>query len=309
MNQTFMNQTIPLYWILLVVIFAVGVALGYVIIKTQKGWNPTAENESQTVEKSERYPWEFWLVIGMLVALISLILTILLPTIDQPNLGALTEPDRTFKNLHDYNALYLDNRKDILSIIITAFGAWIGAGAAYFFGRENLRVAAEGLLAMRRMSARELLSKTSIKQIPPTPIDWTVDKDTLVSEVRTKLDDDPSRWFIPVVKDDGSLETVINEEALWRFLLATEGQESPPLGSPPLPQEGKISDLLAYIETNPGLKRFNQIYVTVTMETTVGAANDLMESRKVYLAIVVTEGKPTHFFTTSEVRKLLLQGS
>ena len=40
-------------------------------------------------------------------------------------------------------------RKDVLSIIITAFGAWVGAGAAYFFGRENLRVAMDGLLAMR----------------------------------------------------------------------------------------------------------------------------------------------------------------
>ena len=38
----------------------------------------------------------------------------------------------------------LDFRKNILAIIITAFGAWIGAGAAYFFGRENQREASSG---------------------------------------------------------------------------------------------------------------------------------------------------------------------
>jgi glycopeptide antibiotics resistance protein len=59
-------------------------------------------------------------------------------------------------------------RKDVLAIIITAFGAWVGAGAAYFFGRENLRVAADSLLAMRGLSGKELLRRTSIKQIPPT---------------------------------------------------------------------------------------------------------------------------------------------
>jgi hypothetical protein len=35
------------------------------------------------------------------------------------------------------------SRKDLLAIILGAFGAWIGAGAAYFFGRENLRTATE----------------------------------------------------------------------------------------------------------------------------------------------------------------------
>lgn len=275
-----------------------------------------AENETQSLDKQGRYPWEFWLVICMLVALLILVLVILWRDVPGPNISLIPEREGgreiTFRDLLDYNNRMLENRKDILSLIVTAFGAWVGAGAAYFFGRENLRVASEGLLAMRQRSPRERLSQTSIKQIPPTPIDWKVDKDTLVVDVRKKLEAEPSRWFIPIIKkDDGTLETVVNEEAVWRFLLAPEGQEPPPPAppAPPAPPTKKISDLLTYIASKPDLMRFRDIHITVPMETTVGAASDLMESQRVFLAIVVSEGKPTHFFTTSEVRKILLQGS
>jgi hypothetical protein len=219
--------------------------------------------------------------------------------IPKPDVSLLTDEGKkevTLAGITDYNDRMLGQKKDILSIILTAFGAWVGAGAAYFFGRENLRVAADSLLAMRDQSPRERLSKTSVKQIPPTPIDWKVTKATTVDDVRNALAERPERWFVPVVKDDGALETVINEEAVWRYLI----DGNPPAGA-------TVDDLLRYIESTEALKRFNQIHVVVSLETTVGAANDLMDSRHVFLAIVVAEGKPTHFFTTSEVRKLLLQ--
>jgi hypothetical protein len=264
-----------------------------------------AETNHQSVTNQGRYPWEFWLVIGMLTALLLLIMAILLPPMPKPDISVVTptgetqELNVTFEHLLAYNNMLLENRKDILAIIITAFGAWVGAGAAYFFGRENLRVAADGLLAMREVSPKERLRRTSIKQIPPTPIDWTVPITTPVDDVKAKLMTEPARWFIPIVKADGTLETVINEEAIWRFLLNTE---DPPVAG------DTVEKLLTYIDSKPELNRFRQIYVPVTMDATVGAANELMEGKQVYLAIVETDGKPTHFFTTSEVRKLLLQG-
>jgi hypothetical protein len=109
----------------------------------------------------------------------------------------------------------------------------------------------------------------------------------------------PERWFVPVVKDDGTLDTVINEEAVWRFLLNPT--------SPPAPRTATVADLIANIEATPALKRFIDIQAVVSMETNVGTATDLMDSRHVFLAIVTSEGKPTHFFTTSEVRRLLLK--
>lgn len=61
----------------------------------------------------------------------------------------------------------LEFRRTILTVIITAFGAWVGAGAAYFFGRENLRVASESLLDMREPSAKEIMNQLTIKDLLP----------------------------------------------------------------------------------------------------------------------------------------------
>jgi CBS domain len=268
-----------------------------------------AETSSRTVDTQKRYPWEFWLVVGMLISLLILILTILQLDISKPDLKALAPAGQnvTFRDLIEYDKMMLENRKDILSIIIAAFGAWVGAGAAYFFGRENLRVAANSLLAMKDLSPRERLRQTSIKQIPPTPIDGTVTRETKVSEVRNTLNQKPERWFVPVVKKDGTLDTVINEEAVWRFLLDKLPPESAPADVKDKYANATVGDLLAYIDENEPLKRFNQIHTVVAMDTSVGAANDLMDSRNVFLAIVTSEGKPTHFFTTTDVRKLLLQ--
>lgn len=267
-----------------------------------------AETTPQNVDQ-KRYPWEFWLVVGMLISLLILILAILIPDIPKPDVSIIPQQGRqiTFNHVLEHNRMMLENRKDILSIIIAAFGAWVGAGAAYFFGRENLRVAANSLLAMRDLSPKERLRQTSIKQIPPTPIDWTVKRDTKVSEVKEALSQRPERWFIPVVKEDGALETVINEEAVWRFWV----DKTPPQGATEEERkkfaDSNVAELLKYIDGTEALKRFNQIHVVVSMETNVGTATDLMDSRHVFLAIVTSEGKPTHFFTTSEVRKLLLQ--
>jgi hypothetical protein len=254
--------------------------------------NKMPDENPQRVESQQRFALEFWLVVIMLGVLTLLVAAVLFRPIN------VTPTEATFKDVLQY-------RTNILSVIITAFGAWVGAGAAYFFGRENLRVAADSLLAMRDLSPRERLRRTSIKQIPPTPLDWMVKKTTPVNEVRGKLEGDPARWFIPIVRDDGSLETVINEEAVWRFLLANPQQQANPPAQQAAPQT--VEEILAFLDAHKELGRLRQIHVSVAIGTTVGAANDLMDSKHVFLAIVETEGKPTHFFTTSEVRKLLLQ--
>ena len=250
-----------------------------------------ADVATETVER-KRPAFEFWLVFAMLAALVLLVWAVLYMPIEIP--GYPTPPagkETTFKDVLDYRA-------QILSIIITAFGAWVGAGAAYFFGRENLRVAADSLLAMRDISPRERLKKTAIKQLPPASIDWTVKKSTPLDEVKAKLTENPERWFIPVVTDDGKLETVLNEEAFWRFWT----QEP----SASLPTAPTVNDVLEFIKSNEALQRFKDRYVEVPLDTTVGAATEAMDNKHVFLAIVVVDGKPSFFFTTSEVRKLVL---
>lgn len=251
-----------------------------------------ADTETQTIERKGRHALEFWLVVTMLIALVVLVGAVLfwpitIPATPTPPAGRET----TFKDVLDY-------RTQILAVIVTAFGAWVGAGAAYFFGRENLRVAADSLLAMRETSPRERLRRTSIKQLPPASIDWTVKKSTPLADVRQTLTAEPEKWFIPVVTDDGLLETVLNEEAFWRFW--TEETPTSPPGS------STVNDVLEFVKANEGLQRFKDRYVKVPIDATVGTATEMMDSQRVFLAIVVVDGKPAYFFTTSEVRKLLL---
>jgi len=273
------------------------------------------ERNSQPSYIPKRYPWEFWLVVGMLVALLGLLWVLLnqdIPKPDESLVKLMTDDGKksiTMKEISDYNDRMLAHRKDVLSIIITAFGAWVGAGAAYFFGRENLQVAANSLLAMRDLSPTDRLRRTTIKQIPPTPLYWTVKRSTKLSEVKNELVQKPERWFIPVVKDDGTLETVLNEEAVWRYLDEKRPPEDASAEVKKAFADATVGDLLKHIDATEALKRFEKIHAVVAMETNVAAATELMDSRHVFLAIVASEGKPTHFFTTSEVRKLLLQES
>lgn len=246
-----------------------------------------------TPTSTRRPSFEFWLVVVMLLILTTLVLGVLV--VPHGWVGTSDKID------------ILSWRKDVLAIIITAFGAWVGAGAAYFFGRENLRVAADSLLAMRDLSGKERLRRTSIKQIPPTPIDWSVKRSAKLSDVKKALVDRPERWFVPVIKEDGTLDTVVNEEALWRYLIDKAPADTATPAEKAAFANATVDDLIKYVETTDTLKRFTNIHAIASMETNVGAANDLMDSRHVFLAIVTSEGKPTHFFTTSEIRKLLLK--
>jgi hypothetical protein len=71
----------------------------------------------------------------LLIALIILIGVILLALISGEDTSI------TARDLLDY-------RQSISATIIMAFGAWVGAGAAYFFGRENLRDTAQNMMQM-----------------------------------------------------------------------------------------------------------------------------------------------------------------
>jgi hypothetical protein len=164
-----------------------------------------------------------------------------------------------------------------------------------------------GQSSLRDLSPKERLRKTSIKQIPPKPIDWTVKRNTKLIETKAKLVQEPERWFVPVIKEDGTLETVVNEEAIWRYLVDKVPSETATPAEKQKYADATIDDLLKYIDATDSLKRFINIHAITTMETNVGTATDLMDSRHIFLSIVTSEGKPTHFFTTSEVRKLLLQ--
>ncbi len=218
----------------------------------------------------------------------------------------------------DYTAtatVILDYRKSILSIIITAFGAWVGAGAAYFFGRENLREAAQSLLAMREPPPRERLRRTPVREMPLKPLDWVVKTDKTLKDIVDKLKAKPGYWFITIVnKADGTLKTVIEEEAVWRFLNMEILEDEEKRKQAEDVYKGvmgmKVNEVLKLIEKTEALKKFKDCYVPVTLDKSAGDVHELMQNKGVFLAVVLDDtGKPTHFFTTSDVRQVLLQMS
>ena len=190
----------------------------------------------------------------------------------------------------------LDYRKSILAVILTAFGAWIGAGAAYYYGRESQREATKGMLDMKGPSPRERLRQTLIREIPPRQIDWTVRRETDLREIISKLKNEPKRWFIPIIKKDGTLDTVIHEEAVWRFKLDKE-------------KEGTIDSVLKYLEREKDLQdRTKDIHVEIKLDDSLGYANDLMRDKNGHLCIVIDKNKkPTHYITTGDLRRELMQ--
>lgn len=251
------------------------------------------------MQKNETKFWkpEFILVVIMLIVLTALVILVL----SLPVTGI--SKDSTTVNYDDL----LDYRKSILAIILTAFGAWVGAGAAYFFGRENLREAASSLLQMREPSPRERLRRTPIREMPLNPLDWQVKQDEIIEDILKKLKDEPERWFIPIVNDDGTLNTVVHEEAFWRFL---DNESEAGTAYNDIKQK-KVSDVQDFLSKNADLKKkVEGIYVRVTLDKSAGDAYEQMQKKDVYLAVVLDKegmGKPTHFITTGDVRTVLLQ--
>lgn len=259
--------------------------------------------ERDTARMTQVRGWrtpEFVLVVVMLTVLTILVVAVLLVPLNVPQGDTTTMAD------------LLEYRKNILSLILTAFGAWVGAGAAYFFGRESLREAATSLLAMREPSPQERLRKTRIREIPPRPLDWVVRVGDNLGTVTDKLRAEPWRWFIPIVKDDGSIETVIEEEAIWRSVDAKIKEKSSIATETAYGEimQMTVQDVLKYVAETEGLGRFKDCYVLISLDKSAGDVYELMQNKGVALAIVTDErGRPTHFITTGDIREVLLQTS
>ncbi|HUW97016.1 MAG TPA: hypothetical protein VMW58_14630 [Anaerolineae bacterium] len=242
---------------------------------------------------------EFILVVVMLITLVLLVWGVLLIPL------AVPEGDTTTKFTD-----VLDYRKSILAVIVTAFSAWVGAGAAYFFGRENLKEAAASLLAMREPSAKDRLRQTPVRDIPPRLLGWTVKKQDDLKSIMAALDTHPEYWFITVVKGDGSLATVLEEEAFWRFVNARLTSEEFKEKKAEVAYEAILGLTVQDVLGETGLRRFWDCYVPARLDSSAGDVYASMQDEGLVLAVVSDDGgKPTHFFTTADVRRVLLRDS
>lgn len=233
---------------------------------------------------------EFLLVAVMLIALVVLIYIVLVfpPRIDGVN-NDTTE--------------ILNYRKDNLAVILTAFGAWIGAGAAYFFGRESLKQTSD-ILSMQVSSPKEKLKKLSLRDASPQSLGWAVTAEDNLKIVKYKLKFDSKRWFVIILKEDRTLDRIIHEDAFWRFIDEHYEQGTP------YEQilEKKVSEVLDYINTNQLQEDLVVDYVPVRIDTSALDADNSMQQKGSYLAIIMnSEEKPTNFITRDDIRELILK--
>lgn len=255
--------------------------------------------------KTDRFRGKFWtpefaLVTVMLGSLIILIFLVLgIPT------DWLIPINSTNSTLSTTEVL--EFRRTILTVIITAFGAWVGAGAAYFFGRENLRVASQSLLDMREPSAKEIMNQLTIKDLLPKPLTWIVKSVDEIESVLDKLKKDPKLWFIPVKKKD-STYTIIHEEAIWRFLDNEQINPSNQLSYDEIKKK-PMEEVLAYIDANKDLKFLKDIHVSTSLEKSAADTYNQMIAEDKTLAIIIAldSDLPTHYIVSSDIKDCLMK--
>jgi hypothetical protein len=244
--------------------------------------------------------YEFTLVVVMLGVLTLLVMIILLspessPTSPSLPASATAEQILSFqkdslvsqKEIHDY-------RKDVVSLVLTAFGAWVGAGAAYFFGRESLRDA-NTLLRMREINPQERLNQTKISELPLKTLEIVAKLEDPVAPVVERLKQSSKLWFVAIVDESGKLVDMIHKEGIWRYVADRQ-----------IDLQGKtLQDVRDYLTANEPANL--EIYAPVTMDMTIGKAHELLTKKEIYVAVVVdSNGKPLQYFDTGDVRKFLL---
>ena len=112
----------------------------------------------------------------------------------------------------------MDYYKWTLSVLLGAFGAWIGAGAAYFFGKENLQESSrstENAMKIQQEFFRRPPLIERIKDMTLTAMNsnFFFDFGDTKDAVRQKLANFKGYWFVPVVaKDTGILQDIIHAQ-------------------------------------------------------------------------------------------------
>jgi hypothetical protein len=252
-------------------------------------------------KKENRISPEFWLIVAMLFAFISLTLLIIYLT------------PITVTETSDNTVNILEFRSNLISGIITAFGAWIGAGAAYFFGRENVREAYKGIKELQKPSLQERLREIKVKEIPPIAFAWRPTKIDFFQSLLDKLNEKPDFWFIPIF-DQEKLTNVLDEDAILRYYQKRfEKEENGEKSVKDIIKEIGETPINTFIETieSETEKQYYEKcmgnYVSLNLDHSIGYANDQMNVENVKLAIIKDEaGRERYFLTADYLRKYIL---
>lgn len=206
------------------------------------------------------------------------------------------------------------SRKDLLAIILGAFGAWIGAGAAYFFGRENLRAATDSMLKMRAVTPQERLMQTALGNMKLDPMPKTFKIHDFVEAVVKWLKDDADRFFVVIVRDDETVDKAVEAEGVYRYLV-----DHPNIDQTKV----ELEEVIKYIkevaedlekkgehEKAQHLKNHVDCAIVLKDSESAWVANEMMMQRNVFVTVVVNEkGLPVGIITPTNIRSLIVSST
>ena len=183
-----------------------------------------------------------------------------------------------------------------LTTLLGTFGAWIGAGAAYFFGRENLnessRSTAEAL-KIQQKTLRGVQKPERIRELVLTTMDreFMFKLTATKGEVTAKLAQPQYRgyWWVPVLDEGGTLVDSFHARVFWD----TAFNDNDP-----------ISTIVSNIDTNANLKALHgtSFFVRVALDDEIADVIGNMKKSGAAVGIIVDEkGKPTYCFTKQDL--------
>lgn len=241
---------------------------------------------------------EFWLVVLLLIFMTVILIPVMFVPIplQGDSAGVTAETIMGF-------------RRDMFTAVVTLFAAWIGAGAAYFFGRENMR---EAIAAIKGVTPREILERKKLSEVM-RPLEPTVTKEDTIETVLERILKDPDKWFVTILDEQGRLNNVIHEETIQRYLadkMKTESEAAKKVYVGLM--KTSIKDVVQYIETESRdrtkLARLINIYVQMSMEQNCVTALERMDKEEKYLTFIVdSKGVPKGYLTTNDLRKISVQ--
>lgn len=248
---------------------------------------------------------EFFLVFWMLVSLTLLVIGIVsFPIFLKWVVFIRKTGVDLYKDILDYS-------KWVLAALLAAFGAWIGAGAAYFFGKENLRESSRATEEALRIQQKSLGArpeeKVFVKDLALTAMNpsFMFYSSHTLNQLIEKLEKHVGYWFVLIINaDTGILEDIVSSQVFWQFKYGeVSGFKSE---KPDTETIGEIIDLMDEVDKVKKLHGVDVFFIKITLKDTLESVADRMKSPDTAVAIVVdAKGKPTHCLTRTDLGTLL----
>jgi len=194
------------------------------------------------------------------------------------------------------NDKLLDYSKWALSVLVGAFGAWIGAGAAYFFGRESLSESSRSTEAVLRIQQAALRGAATVERIGDLALtamntEFMFKTTATKQEIITALTQYVDYWWVPVLDKDGKgiLEDLVHARVFW---------------DPAIVATDSVAKIMSDIDTTPSLKTAlgalhgASFFVRAALNDSIADVTETMKKSGAVVGVVVDEkGKPTYCFT------------